>query len=302
MPDTAASAPRSAPAARTAAAVRGAPAGASRRPTRVRTGPIAVWCSIAVLALLTVAPLAYMVATGFKRARDVYSTSLIPGSPTLGNFRYIFNEIPMVRYALNSLLVAAAVTVLSLLFHSMAGYALARLRFRGRDALFSGIYATLLVSLPLIMVPLFLVAKTLGLLDSYLGMILPAVFNAFGIFFLRQFYLGFPDEVEEAARIDGCGYWRIYWRIVLPMSKPLLSALAVFFFLGTWNSFLWPLTIVQNDALIPVQVGISSFQGQYSAAWNYSMAASTVAALPTLLLFFAFQRQFTETLKTTGGK
>ncbi|WAP60079.1 carbohydrate ABC transporter permease [Streptomyces sp. S465] len=271
-----------------------------RRPSRL--GPTAVWGSIAFLALLTVAPLLYMVSTAFKQAKDVYTPDLIPGSPTLDNFRYIFSEIPILRYLFNSFLVAAVVTVLSLFFHSMAGYALARLRFRGRDTIFSGIYATLLISLPLIMVPLFLVAKTLGILDSYLGMILPAVFNAFGIFFLRQFYLSFPDDVEEAARLDGCGYWRIYWQVILPMSRPLLTALAVFFFLGTWNSFLWPLTIVQNPDLIPVQVGISNFQGQFSAAWNYSMAASTVAALPTLILFFVFQKQFTETIKTSGGR
>lgn len=272
------------------------------RTGRPDIGALAIWGAIALLALLTVAPLLYMVSTAFKEAQDVYRADIIPSRPTWENFAYIFTEIPMVRYLLNSLGVALAATVLALFFHSMAGYALARLTFRGRDTIFAGIFATLLVSLPLIMVPLFLIAKSLGILDSYLGMILPAVFNAFGIFFLRQFYLSFPDEIEEASRIDGCGYWGIYWRIILPMSKPLLSALAVFFFLGTWNSFLWPLTIIQNADLIPVQVGISNFQGQFSAAWNYSMAASTIAALPTLILFFVFQKQFTSTIKTSGGK
>ncbi|RBM24377.1 carbohydrate ABC transporter permease [Streptomyces sp. PT12] len=298
MPERSASAHRQRPASASAPEGPASPL----RQRRVNVGPAAVWTSIAFLAVLTVLPLVYMVSTAFKQAKDVYSPSVIPDAPTLDNFRYVFSEIPLARYAFNSLLVAVAVTVLSLLFHSMAGYALARLSFRGRDTIFAVIYATLLISLPLIMVPLFLVAKSLGILDSYLGMILPAVFNAFGIFFLRQFYLSFPDDIEEAARIDGCGYWRVYWSMILPMSRPLLSALAVFFFLATWNSFLWPLTIIQNADIIPIQVGISNFQGQFSAAWNYSMAASTVAALPTLVLFFVFQKQFTETIKTSGSR
>lgn len=269
---------------------------------RRRAGSFAMWLGIAFLALLTISPLAWMISTAFKRANEVYDVALIPAHPTIGNFVYVFTQVPLLRYIVNSLIVAVVVTVVALLFHSMAGYALARLRFPGRELIFTSIFATLLVSVPVILVPLFLVAKTLGILDSYWGLIIPPIFNAFGIFFLRQFYIGLPSDLEDAAFVDGCGYWRVYLHVVLPLSRPLLGALAVFFFLANWNSFLWPLTITQNPDLWLIQVGIASFQSQYAASWNYAMAASTIAALPTLALFAFFQRQLAETIKLSGGR
>jgi multiple sugar transport system permease protein len=188
------------------------------------------------------------------------------------------------------------------LFHSMAAYALARLRFPGRELIFRLIFSTLLVSLPVILVPLFVLVRAMGLLNSYAGLIIPAIFHAFGIFLLRQFYLGIPGELEEAAIIDGAGYWRVYANIILPLSRPILAALAVFFFLANWNSFLWPLTITNDPNLWVVQTGIASFQQQYASAQNYIMAASVVVAMPTMLLFFIFQRQLVESIKTSGFK
>ncbi len=193
-------------------------------------------------------------------------------------------------------------TIVALFFHSMAGYALARLRFPGRDAIFLGMFATLLISQPVIIVPLFILVRALGMLDSYAGLIIPSIFNAFGIFLLRQFYLGVPRELEEAALIDGAGYFRVYWSIVLPLSRPILSALAILFFLANWNSFLWPLTITNDQNLWMVQVAIASFRQQYNASWNYIMAASTVVALPTLAMFVVFQKRIIESIKTSGIK
>jgi multiple sugar transport system permease protein len=164
------------------------------------------------------------------------------------------------------------------------------------------IFATLLVSLPVILVPLFVLVRAMGMLNSYAGLIIPAIFHAFGIFLLRQFFLGIPDELEEAAILDGAGYWRVYANIILPLSRPILAALAVFFFLANWNSFLWPLTITNDQSLWVVQTGIASFQTQYSSAQNYIMAASVVVAMPTMLLFFIFQRQLVESIKTSGFK
>ena len=184
----------------------------------------------------------------------------------------------------------------------MAAYALARLQFKGRETVFLIIFSTLLVSLPVVLIPTFVVVRTLGLLDSYAGLIVPSIFSAFGIFLLRQFYIGLPHELEEAALVDGAGYWRIYWSVILPLSRPILAALAVFFFLANWNSFVWPLTITSNPDLRVVQVGISTFQQQYASDWNYVLAASTVAALPTLLMFFFFQKQIVESIKTAGLK
>ena len=229
-----------------------------------------------------------------EESSEVFATNLIPHRPTFANFVYVFTQVNFIRYLWNTFFVSAVVTVVALFFHSMAGYALARLRFPGRDAIFLSMFATFLISQPVIIVPLFILARTLGLLDSYAGLIVPSIFNAFGIFLLRQFYLAVPRELEEAALIDGAGYFRIYWSIVLPLSRPILSALAILFFLANWNSFLWPLTITNNQDLWMVQVAIASFRQQYNGSWNYIMAASTVVALPTIAMFVVFQKRIIE--------
>jgi multiple sugar transport system permease protein len=270
--------------------------------SELRMSRIALFLSTAVLAILTAAPLVWMLSAAFKPPDEIFNSSLIPKHPTLENFSYVFTQLPFTRYILNTFFVAGTITVVALFFHSMAGYAFARLKFPGRDLIFLSIFATFLVSLPVIIVPLFILVRRLGMVNNYAGLIIPAIFNAFGIFLLRQFYLGIPGELQEAAIIDGASYWGIYWNIMLPLSRPILSALAVFFFLVNWNSFLWPLTITTNQDLWVVQVAIASFHSQYSAAWNYIMAASAVVALPTLILFFFFQRQLVESIKTSGIK
>jgi len=267
------------------------------RPTK-----LALFSLTAILALITVFPLLWMVSSAFKGPDEVNSVNLIPAAPTLENFRYVFTEVPFLRYMLNSFFVAATVTVAALFFHTMAAYALARLSFPGRDIIFFAIFSTLLVALPIILVPLFILVRELGMIDTYAGLIVPAIFNAFGIFLLRQFYLGMPRELEDAALVDGCGYWGVYRHVILPLSRPIIAALSVFFFLANWNSFLWPLTITQNQDLWMIQVAIASFQTQYAGAWNYIMAAATVAAIPTMALFFVFQRQLVDSIKTSGFK
>jgi multiple sugar transport system permease protein len=256
----------------------------------------------AVLAMLTASPLIWMLSASVKEPGEIFNSSLIPQHPTLDNYRYVFTQLPFLRYILNTFFVAGTITVVALLLHSMAGFAFARLRFPGREAIFLAIFSTFLVSLQVIIVPLFILVQKMGMVNTYAGLIIPVTFNAFGIFLLRQFYLGIPIDLHEAAILDGASYWGIYWNIMLPLSRPILSALAVFFFLVNWNSFLWPLTITNNQDLWVVQVAIASFQGQYSAAWNYIMAASVVVALPTLFLFFVFQRQLVESIKTSGIK
>lgn len=255
-----------------------------------------------LLALLTVSPFFWMISAALKGSGEVYSTTLIPINPTLDNFAFALSQGGFIRWVLNTLGVATIVSLSGLLFHSMAGYALARLRFPGRDALFFVLFSTYLISLPVIIVPLFMLVKTLSWVNSYVGLIIPAIFNVFGIFLLRQFYLGIPKELEEAAIIDGAGYWRIYWTIILPLSRPILSTLFVFFFLANWNSFLWPFIITNDPGLYLVQVGIASFKSQYTSAQNFVMAASTIVALPTVVLFLVFQRQLIESIKTSGIK
>jgi multiple sugar transport system permease protein len=254
------------------------------------------------LAFMTVAPLFYMLSMSLKQTNEVFGTNLVPHHPTLGNFVYVFTQVDFIRFLWNTFFVSAVVTVIALIFHSMAGYALARLRFPGRDAIFLAMFATFLISQPVIIVPLFILARTLHLLDSYAGLIVPSIFNAFGIFLLRQFYLGIPRELEEAALIDGASYFRIWRSIILPLSRPILSALAILFFLANWNSFLWPLTIISNQDLWMVQVAIANFHQQYNGSWNYIMAASTVVALPTIVMFVIFQKRIVESIKTSGVK
>lgn len=262
-----------------------------------------VWMAVAlVLGLMTVFPLFWMVSIAFKAPTEVFQPNLFPKAPGFGNFLYVLTEVPFARYLFNSFVVSSVVTVVALLFHTMAGYALARLRFPGRETLFILMFSTFLVSLPVIIVPLFIEVRAMGMLNSYAGLIIPAIFNAFGIFLLRQFYLGVPRELEEAALIDGAGYWRIYWSVILPMSRPIIASLAILFFLANWNSFLWPLTVTSDDNLWMVQVGIANFRSQYSASWNYIMAASTIVAAPMLILFVIFQRQIMESIKTSGLK
>ncbi|MGC4939025.1 carbohydrate ABC transporter permease [Kribbella sp. DT2] len=254
-----------------------------------------------VLALIVMAPLLWVVISALRPASDVFTFGW-PKNWTLENLRYVLFEIPMPLFLMNSAIVSIVVTVVALFFHSMAAYALARLRFPGRAFLFSGIMSTLLVSLPVILVPLFLVAKQLNLLDSYAGLIVPSIFHAFGIFLLRQYYLNIPKELEEAADLDGCGYWRRYWSVILPLSRPILASLSVLFFLANWNAFLWPLTITRNPDLRVIQLGMSGLQGQYAAAWNLVLAAAVIAAIPTVVVFVLGQKRLVDAMKTSGLK
>ena len=263
---------------------------------------LALYLTGSMLSFMAIAPLFWMVSMSLKETNEVFGVNLIPHRPTLDSFVYVFTQVNFFRYLWNTFFVSAVVTIVALMFHSMAAYALARLRFPGRDVIFLAMFATFLVSQPVIIVPLFILARALGLLDSYAGLIVPSIFNAFGIFLLRQFYLAIPRELEEAAIVDGAGYFRIYWSIILPLSRPILSALAILFFLANWNSFLWPLTITSNQDLWMVQVAIASFRQQYTGSWNYIMAASTVVALPTLAMFVVFQKRIIELIKTTGIK
>jgi len=273
----------------------------SREPIgRVFSTRTTIFAVTGSLALLTVFPLIWMLSGAFKAPAEIFNPNPIPSDPTIDNFSEVLAQPGFLRSMLNSFFVAGVVTVVALWFHSMAAYALARLRFPGRDVIFFGVFATLLISLPIILVPLFVLVREFGMINSYVGLIVPPIFNAFGIFLLRQFYLGLPRELEDAALVDGCSYWRVYWHVVLPLSRPVLAALGVFFFLANWNSFLWPLTITINRDLWLIQVMMASFQGQYAGSWGIIMAGATIAALPTVALFFVFQKQLVESIKTSG--
>lgn len=269
---------------------------------RVRPGRILLILAASVVAFIQLFPLVWMFSGAFKPASEVMGSNILPRNPTLSNFTTVFASMPFGRYLLNSLFTSVAVTVLLVGFGALAGYALARLRFPGRELMFTVFFATLLVALPVILVPLFVVVSRLGMAESYLGLIVPVAFTAFPVFLMRQFYLQFPRELEEAADLDGAGYLRRFVTVVLPLSRPMLAALGVITFLTTWNSFLWPLTIARDRDLWVVQVGIATFQSQYGADWNLIMAASMLAALPTLVVFLLLQRHIITSIKASGLK
>ncbi|RFA13134.1 sugar ABC transporter permease [Subtercola boreus] len=270
-------------------------ASSERRSTIIRA--VIAW----ILALITMFPIIWLIIGALRPADQTFSPGL-SSSFTFDNLSQVLTQVPFPLYLMNSAIVSIAVTLAALLFHSMAAYALARLRFTGRGTVFLLMISTMLVSLPVILVPLFMIVKQLGLVDTYAGLIVPVIFNAFGIFLLRQYYLNIPKELEEAAELDGCGYGGIYLHVILPLSKPILASLAVLFFLANWNSFLWPLTITQSPNLDVIQLGISTLQGQYSSAWGLIMAGSLVAAVPTIIVFLLGQRWLVDSLKTTGSK
>jgi len=244
------------------------------------------------------------VTGSFKPAADTIANPPLiwPQTWTLDNFTQVFTTVPFGRWIFNTTLVAASVTGVALLFHSMAAYSLARLRFPGRGLLFVAIISTLMITFPVILVPLFLLVKQLGWVNTYWALIIPNIFNASGIFLMRQFYLSIPRELEEAAIIDGASLVRVYYSIILPLARPIIAALSIFFFLANWNFFLWPLVVTTDPNLEVLQVGLATLSGQYNTQWNLILAASLVAALPILALFIFFQRFIVESVKMSGLK
>lgn len=257
-----------------------------------------------LLGIVFAGPFVWMLSSSLKPSDEIFATPpvLISQNASIENFQEVFEQAPFERYMFNSFFVATTVTVISLLLHAMAGYALARLDFPGKRIIFLGIISTLMIPFYAILIPLALLIRELGWINTYLALIVPAIPHAFGIFWLRQFFLGLPSELEEAARIDGASRFGIFFRIALPLSGPVLAALAVFFFLANWDAFLWPLVAANQPDMRMVQVGIQSFTGEHGNAWQLIMAASVIAILPTLFLFFGLQRFIVASVKMTGLK
>jgi multiple sugar transport system permease protein len=205
-------------------------------------------------------------------------------------------------FYLNSVLVSVVVTLGCVTTSSLAGYAFARLWFPGRDTLFLTYLGSLMVPHVVTMIPVFILLRFLGLIDSYWAMILPGMFSAYGTFMLRQFFLSVPRDVEDAARIDGCGMWGVYWHVIMPLSRPALAALGTFVFLWTWNSFMWPLIVMNSTEKMPLMVGLYTFIGPYSADWQLLMAASVMVMGPVIVVFLLGQRYFVEGMMLTGLK
>jgi multiple sugar transport system permease protein len=273
-------------------------------PGRRLAARAALYVLLSVLAGLTIFPIAWMVLSAFKSV-DVmfrYPPVLLPPRWRIENFHEVFTLSPFARYLFNSFYVATAVTVVALLFHSMAGYALARLRFRGNAFIFLAIVSTLFIPLYAITIPLFLVVQQLGWVNTYWGLIVPSIFNAFGIFLFRQFFLSLPRELEDAARIDGCGRIGVFFRIALPLARPVIATLAVFSFLYNWDNFFWPLIVTSSTEMRVIQVGVAAFYDVYNPRWNLMLAGATIAVVPSFVLFCLLQRHLVQSIQTTGLK
>lgn len=256
------------------------------------------------LALTMLFPFFWTVSASLKGDEAVLATppQLLPNPAHWENFAAVMQTIPFWQLLFNSLLVAAVTTVLQLLTCSMAAYAFARLRFRGRGPLFLVYLATLMVPAQVTYTPLFIFMRVLGLTNTYAGLILPGITSVFGVFLLRQFFLTIPRELEEAAFLDGASHWTVYWRIILPLSRSGLAALTIFSFMASWNSFLWPLLIVNNPQIMTLPLGLSTLQGQYTTAWNQLMAGTVLSIIPIVIVYILAQRQFVEGLALSGLK
>jgi multiple sugar transport system permease protein len=252
----------------------------------------------ALVALLVLMPLLWMVAVSFMAPGDAaqFPPPLFPANPTLANYRTLFADYGIGRYLANSLLVSSLATMLALLFVVPAGYAFAKLRFRGRNAIFQVLVAALVVPGQIGMLPLYLELKAMGLVNSYAGALVPWLAGIFGIFLVRQFCLSIPTELLEAARIDGASEGMILRRIVLPTLTPVLITLALFVFLGSWNDFMWPLIVLADQHLYTLPVALAALSREHVQDNELMMAASVVTTLPVLVLFLALQRHYLDGL------
>jgi len=258
-----------------------------------------------IYAIVTFIPFLWALSASFKPLSEISAsgTNFIPKEFTLGNYREIFLQEPLFgRWLLNSAIVAVIVTLFNLLFNSMAGYALARIHFPGNRLFFFLILAVLVVPAQITLLPKFLILKSLGWLNSYQGLIIPTVVNATFIFMMRQFFINFPKELEEAAQLDGLNRFETFFQIALPLAKPALAAQTIFIFMSSWNEFLLPLVVMSNPEMFTLPIGLNAFKGQYITYWNYIMAASMVFTLPALLIYAFFNRYFIQGVTFTGGK
>ena len=257
---------------------------------RIKPTKIIIWTLLFLGGIVMVTPLAFMISTSFKTGADVFSLGIIPKNPTLENYLYIWTESQFSRWMLNSLWVATFSTASVVFFDSLVGYTLAKFTFRGQTIVFIAILSTLMIPTEMLIIPWYMMSREFGWIDTYWGIAFPGLMTGFGTFLMRQFFMGLPDELIEAARIDGWSEFAIWSRIAMPLVVPALSALAIFHFLGNWTAFIWPLIVTNSPELYTIPVGLASFNGEFQTDWEIVMTASCLATLPTLLVFLVLQK------------
>jgi len=265
---------------------------------RRRLASLGINAALAIIAALTLFPLGWMVSASFMAAGEAsnYPPPMLPAAPTLASYRLLFADYGIVRQAGNSLLISLLATALSLTFNLSAGYAFAKLRFAGRDRIFRLLLGALVVPAQVTMMPLFLMLKQMGLVNSYAGALVPWLASVFGIYLVRQYALTIPDELLEAARMDGAGELRIFTQVVLPLLKPIVVTMAVLTFLGSWNDFMWPLIVLTEHDVQTLPVALAVLSREHVQDVELMMAGAVITVLPVLLLFLVLQRYYMQGL------
>ena len=275
----------------------------SRQKKRILTYVI-LWLTLGIAALVWLIPIGWIYSTSFKLESKAVISALkwIPDPFTLGNYIDAFEKSSILNWLLNSLIVAFVTTIAVLILDSLAAYGISRIKFRGRELIFWTIIAGLMIPEQVLVIPLYLSFSNFNLLNSYPVLILPRIALPLGIFILRQFFDGIPIEIEDAARIDGCSKLKIYWEIIMPLSKPALAAVAIFTFISSWNAFLWPLIVTSSEKMYTIPVGIASFQGTHGTEYTMLMAGAAIVTTPILIFYLFFQKQIIQGIATTGIK
>jgi multiple sugar transport system permease protein len=279
-----------------------------QKATRSLINKTGAYILLTIGAITMIGPFLWMITTSLKQPGQVFSfhknwwEEWLPTSFYWQNYIKAWHVVPFARFYLNSIFVTSLVTLGQVITSAMAAYSFARLKFPGRDKIFFGYLATMMVPGAVTMIPVFILLRYLGWIDSYKALILPGIFTAYGTFMLRQFFLTLPKELEDAAKIDGCSYLGIFWRIILPLSKPALATLTTFTFMGAWMNFMWPLIVINTESRFTLPVGLAYFQSLHHTDWTLLMAASVMMILPILVVFIFNQRFFVEGIKLTGIK
>lgn len=266
---------------------------------------IGMYVLLVCIAFMMLFPLLWLISTSFKSpTEDIFQfpPQLFPTKPTGQNFVTVWQNNPFGQYLFNSIIVASLAVSLNLLFCSLAAYPLARLDFQGKELIFAAVISTIMIPFQIVMIPLYILIVQLGLKNSYLGVIFPDIASAFGIFLLRQAFMGVPKELEEAARIDGCSELGLWWNIMLPAIRPALVTLAIFVFIGSWSDFLWPLIVLDRPEYYTLPLGVANLAGTFSLDWRLIAAGSVISIAPILLLFLFVQRYIVPTDAGSGVK
>jgi alpha-1,4-digalacturonate transport system permease protein len=273
-------------------------------PARQRLETGGLWLLLASGAVVMFFPIYWMFATAIRPRDEIFSgeVNLLPTGWMWSNFTDALSRMPFLDWTWNSLVIAVVAVVITVSLNLLCGYAFAKFRFAGRDILFIGVLSALMIPIQVIIVPLFLVVADLGLLNSYWGVILPRAAEAFGIFMVRQFMVSIPDELLEAARLDGASELTIFLKVVLPLSKPIIAVLIIFTFMWRWNDFVLPLVVLTDQEMYTVQLGLNLLKGQYNTEWTDIMAIALLSLTPMLVIFVFFQRQLIQGIAGTGLK